>query len=187
MNFVTRIPISTNWKRNNNDSILVIIDRLTKMVHYKPVKIIIDASELAEVVIDMVVSHYGLPNLIVTDRGALFTSKFWSLLCYFLGIKCRLSTVFYLQSHSQTEQQNSIMKAYLQVFVNFKQNNWARLLLMAEFVYNNTKNASTGHMPFELNYSYHLCIFFEKNINFSSQSKTVKELSSKLRELMTVC
>ena len=43
------------------------------------------------------------------------------------------------------------MEAYLQAFVNFKQNDWARLLSMAEFIYNNAKNASTGHMLFKLN------------------------------------
>ena len=47
------------------------------------------------------------------------------------------------------------MKAYLQAFVNFEQNNWARVLPMAEFAYINAKNASTGHTPFELNFGYH--------------------------------
>ena len=76
MDFVTGLPISTDWKGDSYDSILVIVDRLTKMVHYKLVKITIDAPGLAEVIIDMVVCHHGLPNLIVTDRGSLFTSKF---------------------------------------------------------------------------------------------------------------
>ena len=94
MDFVTGLPISTNWKRDSYDSILVIVDRLTKMVHYEPVKITIDAPGLDEVIINVVVRHHGLPDSIMTDRGTLFTSKFWSLLCYFFGIKRRLSTVF---------------------------------------------------------------------------------------------
>ena len=65
------------------------------MVHYKPVKITLDALGLAEVIIDVVVHHHGLPDLIVTDRGSLFTLKLWLSLCYFLGIKQRLSTAFY--------------------------------------------------------------------------------------------
>ena len=72
MDFVTSLPISTNWKGDSYDSILVIIDRLIKMVYYKPVKISIDASRLAEVIIDMIVWHHGLPNSIVTDKGSLF-------------------------------------------------------------------------------------------------------------------
>ena len=67
MEFVTGLPISTNWKGDSYDSILVIIDRLTKMVHYKPIKITIDAPGLAEVIIDVVVRHHGLPDSIVTN------------------------------------------------------------------------------------------------------------------------
>ena len=113
MDFVTGLPISTDWKGDSYDSILVIVDRLTKMVHYEPVKVTIDAAGLAEVIIDVVVRHHGLPDSIVSDRGSLFTSKFWSLLCYFLGIKWRLLTTFYPQTNSQIECQNSTMEAYL--------------------------------------------------------------------------
>ena len=48
------------------------------------------------------------------------------------------------------------MKAYLGAFVNGKENNWAHLLSIVEFAYNNAQNASTGHMLFELNCGYHL-------------------------------
>ena len=76
MDFVTGLSISTDWKGNSYDSILVIVDRLTKMVDYKPVKITINASGLAEVIIGVVACHHGLPDSIVTDRGSLFTLKF---------------------------------------------------------------------------------------------------------------
>ena len=68
---------------------------------------------ISKVIIDVVICHHGLPNLIMTDRGSLFTSKFWSLLCYFLGIKRRLSTVFHTQIDGQIERQNSTIEAYL--------------------------------------------------------------------------
>ena len=51
------------------------------MVYYKPVKVTINAPGLAEVILNVVVWHHGLPDLIVSDRGSLFTSKFWSLFC----------------------------------------------------------------------------------------------------------
>ena len=123
MDFFTGLPVSTDWKWDSYDSILVIVDQLTKMVHYKPVKVIIDAPGLVEVIIIVEVKHYGLPDSIVINRGSLFTSKFWSLLCYFLSIKRRLSTAFHPQTEGQTERQNSTMEAYLRAFVNFKQNN----------------------------------------------------------------
>ena len=55
MDFVTGLPLSADWKDDNYDSILVIVDQLTKMVHYEPVKITIDAPRLAEVIIDVIV------------------------------------------------------------------------------------------------------------------------------------
>ncbi len=67
MDFVTGLPISADWKGDSYNSILVIVDRLTKMVHYVPVKVTIDVPGLAEVIIDMVVRHHGLPESIVTD------------------------------------------------------------------------------------------------------------------------
>ena len=112
MDFVTGLPILTDWKGDSYDSILVIVDRLTKMVHYEPVKVTIDAPGLAEVIIDVVVRHHGLPDSIVTNRGSFFTSKFWLSLCYFLGIKRRLSIVFYLQTDGQIEKQNNTIEAY---------------------------------------------------------------------------
>ena len=57
------------------------------------------------------------------------------------------------------------MEAYLWAFVNFEQNNWARFLPIAEFAYNNAKNASTNHTPFELNYSYDRRVSFEEDTN----------------------
>lgn len=187
MDFVTELPISTNWKSDSYNFILVIINRLTKIVHYEPVKVTIDAPGLAKVIFDMVVWHYDLSNSIVSDRGLLFTSKFLSSLYYFLGIKQRLSTAFYLQTDGQTERQNSTMEAYLRAFVNFKQNNWARLLLMAEFAYNNAKNASTGHTLFELKCGYHPWMSYKNDVNPCSCSKTADKLLVELKELMIVC
>ncbi len=111
MDFVTGLSISSDWKGDGYDSILVIVDQLTKMVYYVLVKVTINASGLAEVIINMVVHHHGVPESIVTDQGSFFTSKFWSSLCYFLGIKRKLSTIFYLQTNSQTERQNSTIEA----------------------------------------------------------------------------
>ena len=72
------------------------------------------------------------------------------------------------------------MEAYLRAFVNFKQIDWARLLPMAKFAYNNAKNSSTGHTSFKLNYGYHPRDSFKENINPHFQSKSVDELSAEL-------
>ena len=73
------------------------------MVYYELIKVTINAPKLAKVILNMLVEHYGLFDLIVSDRSLLFTSKFWSSLCYFLSIKQKLSTTFYSQTDSQTK------------------------------------------------------------------------------------
>lgn len=61
--------------------------------------------------------------------------------------------------------------AYIQIFVNFEQNDWARLLSMHKFVYN-CQNTTIGHMFFELNCGYHYyvtyyCFYVSHNKNFN--------------------
>ena len=58
---------------------------------------------------------------------------------------------------------------------------------MAEFAYNNSKNASTGHMLFELNCGYYSCISFENKCYARSRSFSAKKLAMESRELMNVC
>ena len=187
MDFVTSLLLSANWKANNYNSILVIVNQLTKMVYYKLVKVTINAPGLAEVIINVVVQHYRLLDSIISDRKAIFKSKFWSSLCYSLGIKKLLSTVFYLQTASQTERQNRMMETYLCVFINWEKDNKARLLLMAEFTYNNSKNASTDHTLFELNCDYYLRMLYKEKVDLHSQSMSANKLLAELRELMIVC
>ena len=79
------------------------------------------------------------------------------------------------------------MDVYLWAFVNFEQNDWAKLLPIAEFAYNNAKNASTGHTPFELNYGYHPWISYEEKADPRSKSKSADKLLAEPRELMIVC
>ena len=86
IDFAMDLSILTDWKRDNYDWILVIVNWLTKIVYYEPVKVTINALRLGEIIINVVVRHYTLLDSILTDRGLLFISKFWSSLCYFLSI-----------------------------------------------------------------------------------------------------
>lgn len=85
--FVIRLSISTNWKSETDDSIRIIVDQHIKMVYYKPVRVIIDAPSLAEVIIELVVQHYGFPDSIVSDWDLFFSLKF----CYFYIISMESS------------------------------------------------------------------------------------------------
>ena len=79
------------------------------------------------------------------------------------------------------------METYLRAFINFEQNDWARLLPMTKFAYNNAKNTSTGHTLFELNCGYHPCISYKEDVDLRFKSKLADKLSSELWKLMTVC
>ena len=99
----------------------------------------------------------------------MLTLKFWLSLCYVSDIKQRLSTVIYPQTDGQIERQNTNMEAYLRAFINYKQNDWAKLLSMAEFTNNNAKNASTSYTPFELNCGFYLRISYEEDVDSRSK------------------
>ena len=98
------LPILTDLKGDSYNSILVIVNRLTKMVYYEQVKVTINAPGLAKIIINIVMRHHDLPNSIVTNQGLFFISKFWSLLYYFLSIKRRLFIALYLQTNGQSKK-----------------------------------------------------------------------------------
>ena len=184
IDFVTRLPRSKDWRGVEYDSILVIVDRLTKMVHYEPVLTTLDAEQLAAVLIETVIKYHGLPNFIVTDRGSLFTLKIWSSLCYYLNVKRRLSTAFYPQTDRQTERQNSTMKAYLQAYCWFEQDDWVRQLPMTKLAYNNSWQASTIMSLFEALLSYHPQMAYKDNRNPQSKSRAADKNAATLRDLI---
>lgn len=109
------------------------INQFMNIFPYKPVKTSNNVRKLKKIMIDIIVEHQDLREVMVTIRDLLFTLKFGSLIFYFLGIKHRLSTAFYSQTDVQIEQPNSTMKTYLQAFVNFEQKNSFKLLVIAEF------------------------------------------------------
>ena len=75
------------------------------------------------------------------------------------------------------------MEVYLRIFINWEQNKYARLVPMAEFIYNNAKNTSTSHILFKPNYGYHLKILSQDNTNSHSRSRSADKLAKKLRKL----
>ena len=147
----------------------------------------ITAPALAEVIFNIIVWHNSLLDSIVSNRSSVFMSKFWFSLYYFLSIKRRLFIAFYSQSNGQTQRQNSTMETYLRAFVNYKKDNWARLLLIAEFAYNNAKYARMVYTSFKLNCGYHSRVSYKKDIDPCSRSKAVDKLTKELRNLIGAC
>ncbi|MBW0522653.1 hypothetical protein O181_062368 [Austropuccinia psidii MF-1] len=81
MDFITQLP-----SLNNLDSILVAVDRFSKMAIFIPTYGTVTALELAQIFIHHVSSKHGLPVSIVSDRGSLYVSSFWTNLCQQLKI-----------------------------------------------------------------------------------------------------
>lgn len=76
MNFVTDLPLLLGWKEDSYNSILVIVDRETKIVYYEPIRVMSDASRLAVVIINVVVYHHEVLKSIVMNQSLLFTLQF---------------------------------------------------------------------------------------------------------------
>jgi len=155
MDFVTDLPPSRDGEGRVFDSLLVVVDRYTKMAKYIPVLKTITAEQLADVFIRNIVSQFGIPEGIVSDRGSVFTSAFWSQLCYCLRIKRRLSTAFHPQTDGQTERQNQSLEHYFRCYCNYLQDDWVQKTPLAEFAYNNSVHSTTGTSPFFAMYGYH--------------------------------
>ena len=136
-------------------AILVVVDRLTKMTHFGPCKDTSTARELAQLFVDMVWKHHGLPLRLTTDRGPEFTNKFIAAMCEIVGTMHCKSTAYHPQSDGQTERMNKVLEDMLRHYINPKQNNWEELLAPAEFAINNAYQASIQDTPFYLNSGRH--------------------------------
>ncbi|MBW0591043.1 hypothetical protein O181_130758 [Austropuccinia psidii MF-1] len=142
MNFITQLPLS-----NNFDSIVVVVDRFSKMEILIPTYGTITAMDLAQLLISHVFYKHGLPISIVSDRGSLFVSSFWTQLCQQLKISSDLSTAFNPETDGQKERVNQILEQYLQMYVSYHQDDWHTWLPLAEFAYNNAGHSSTKQSP----------------------------------------
>jgi transposase InsO family protein len=155
MDMITDLPQST-IEGKEHDSILVVIDRFSKMAHYLPTRKDLDARGLANLFLREIIRLHGPPKSIVTDRGSTFTSAYWSTFAQALGTRLLLSTAFHPQTDGQTERQNQTVEQYLRIYCNYEQDNWAKLLPQAEYSYNNASHSATGVSPFYAVYGTHL-------------------------------
>ena len=138
--------------KRGNDAIFVVIDKLSKVVHFLPIKESITAAQLAELYTSRIVSLHGIPQLISSDRGSIFTSKFWYSFQKAMGTNICFSTTFHPQTSGQVERVNQILEDMLRACVISFGMKWEDCLPYAEFSYNNSFQASSGKAPFEILY-----------------------------------
>jgi hypothetical protein len=98
MDFIVELPKT----QRGYDSIWVVVDRLTKVAHFIPIKTTYTGPQLAELYISRIVCLHGIPKKIMSDRGTQFTSKFWEKLHELMDTKLNFSLAYHPQTDRQT-------------------------------------------------------------------------------------
>lgn len=184
MDLITGLPRS----RSGNDTIVVFVDKLTKMVHYVACKTAVSAPELATLFLREVVRLHGVPESILSDRDPRFTANFWRAFWSQLGTTLTMSTAYHPQTDGQTERANRTLEQTLRSFVSFRQDDWDQHLTTVEIAVNNAQQASTGFSPFYLNYGQEVSLPLDRAVsgllppNNPSAVDRIRQLKSDLAE-----
>ncbi|KIO12138.1 hypothetical protein M404DRAFT_78797, partial [Pisolithus tinctorius Marx 270] len=150
MDFIEQLPVSTSFM-----AILVVVDQLSKQAIFIPTHDTIMAPELAKLILLHVFSKHGVPAHVTSDRGSEFVSHFFRSLGKALDMRLHFTSGYHPEGDGQTERTNQTLEQYLRVYCNYQQDNWAELLPLAKFAYNNAPSATTGVSPFFANKGYH--------------------------------
>ena len=127
MDFVLGLPCTFR----KHDSILVVVDRFSKMAYFLPCSKTSDASKIAKLYFDEIVKLYGLPKTIVSNRDVRFMSYFWKTLWHLVGTKLKFSTAFHPQTDSQTKVVNRSLGNLLRCLMGEANQNWDSILPIA--------------------------------------------------------
>jgi hypothetical protein len=144
MYFITKLPITNK----QHDSIMVVVDKLTKDAHFIPVKLTRKAANIVDVYMREIARLNGIPKTIVPDRDPKFISKIWNG----CGTNLNFSTTYHLESDGKTERVNQVIEDMLRMYVMDKPSKWEEYLHLVEFSYNNGYQASLKISPFEAFY-----------------------------------
>ena len=174
--FITKLPLAQGY-----NVILVVCDRLTKMVHFIPTMEKTSAEGLARLFRDHVWKLHRLPESIISDRGAQFAANLMKELNQILGIETKLLTAFHLQIDGQTKQTNQELEQYLRMFIDHRQEQWTEWLGTAEFAYNNKVNTSTKVSLFRANSERDLRMGFE--MRKQGKSEGAKEFVERMKTI----
>ena len=114
VDFITDLPIAAEGE----DSIMTMVDRATKMVHFIPCKKTTIAGEVAQLYWQHVVRIHGVPQAIHTDQGAQFVGRWWLEIWTLLGTKMKYGTAYHPQSQGQVERMNAIVSQTLRCLMS---------------------------------------------------------------------
>ena len=149
MDFVEGLPLS-----RGRNVVFVVVDKLTKYVHFIGLKHPYTAAVVAQVFVDNVFKLHGLPSVIVSDRGPIFTSKFWKEIFRIQGVSLHLSSAYHPQIDGQTKAVNKCLETYLRCVAGDQPKAWSKWLSLVEWWYNSTFHSAIQLTPFEALYGY---------------------------------
>ena len=113
---------------NGKDSIMVVVDSVTKCSHFVSTVTTILSIRAAQLYIRHVWKHHGLPKRVVSDRGPQFVAEFTREIFRLLGIKLAATMAYHPQGDGQMERVNQELEQFLQLFINQRQDNWDDLV-----------------------------------------------------------
>ena len=154
LDFVTGLPPSDGC-----DTVLTIVDRFSKAVHYVPLPKLPSAAEMADLLTLHVVRLHGIPKDIVSDRGPQFTSKVWQTFCRGIGATVSLTSGYHPQSNGQAERANQTLEDTLRCYCARHPSTWSRCLPWVEYAHNTLVSSSSGLSPFESSLGYNPPLF----------------------------
>src|SRR5258707_6024959 len=163
MDFIKQLPASENFS-----TILVVVNRLTKQAIFIPSHDTVNALQVAQLFLTHVFSKHRVPSHITSDWGLEFISHFFHSLGKLLQMRLHFTSGYHPEGDRQMECTNQVLEQYLQVYTNYQQDDWAMLLPMAKFTYNNAMNVMTGVSPFFMNKGYHLEFTADLQVKTSS-------------------
>src|SRR6266545_6854168 len=102
-----------------------------------------------------VFSKHRVPGHVTSDHRSEFVSHFFCSLGTALGMKLHFTSGYHPEGDGQTEWINQTLEQYLHAYCNYQQDNWSKLLPLAEFAYNNAPSKTTGVSLFFANKGYH--------------------------------
>jgi ribosomal protein L21E len=148
MDFIEGLPCTSH----GYNLIWVIVDRLTKSMHFIPVATTYKVGQYADLYISHIVQYHGIPKTIISDRGSIFVAHFLEQLHECLGTHLIRSSAYHPQTDGQTERVNQIIEDMLHACVLTDGPKWDKNFPVAEFSYNNSYQESIKMSPFEALY-----------------------------------
>ena len=145
MDFVSVFPLT----QMKHDAVWVIVDKLTKSIHFLPVRLDYSMDRLAELYVSEIVRLHGIPLSVVSHRDPRFTSRFWKELQSSFGTRLIFSTAFHPQIDGQSERVIQVLEDMLRGCVLHFPGGWDRYIPLMEFAYNNSYQSSIGMSPYE--------------------------------------